>query len=280
MNATRVLKRLWNAQWGPYFCIATRRREVWHDYFFTRDQFDDEWLDERSDRDLYWCCHGLTRPVRRAQYAARSHLLWADLDQVNPFKLEVEPTVAWRTSRGRYAAIWRCDGEPSRGLRRGFNNAIGADAGWHLCKVLRIPCTLNHKYDPPQLGKLLWDDGPVHRLRDLQRYAVNDDGGGDVGDVAVKLLDVDTVRAKYRGKFDNDLRFVAVDGRDGTVAGGGRYRIIWKLGQQLKAAGANADEVATLIYGSRAWRSKHGPYSHDRLSREVSRIMTKGGGPR
>ena len=42
-------------------------------------------------------------------------------------------------------------------------------------KVLRIPGTKNRKkeYDPTPTVKIIYDDGPVHKLKDLQKYAVD-----------------------------------------------------------------------------------------------------------
>jgi hypothetical protein len=270
---------LWRPQWCNYFALATKRNGTVREHYIKRDRLDEvgEWLEDNADRDCYFTAHGLTRPKRCEAHAYESHLLWADLDPVNPRTLLVRPSIAWRTSRWRFQAIWRCDGEPSRGLRRGFNQAIGADTGWHYAKLLRIPGTLNFKYKPPVRGKLLWDDGPTHRLRDLAQYEAGDEHRSSVNLDApdVHLLDVTAILAKYAGKIDPTLLDAAVDGRDGAVPRGGRFKIIWKLGQKAKAAGATPDEIGTLVYHSRAWQSKHGPDSHGRLGREVARILTK-----
>jgi len=272
MVSAAILTKIWRPQAANYFCYATKRDGVWRDHYVRRREIDRLRLPD--DCDTYFCCHGLLRPVRREAYACESKLLWADLDAVFPGNMPM-PTIAWATSRGRFSAIWRCDGEPSRALRKGFNDAIGADRGWNLTKVLRVPGSVNYKYNPPQRGNLIWDDGPVHRLRDLRRYARDDDGGGAGDAPDIKLLDTKAVLAKYEGQFDPTLLDTAVDGKDGTVRMGGRYKIIWKLGMQLKAAGATRNEIGTLLYASAAWQSKNGPNSHGRLAREVDRIMRK-----
>jgi hypothetical protein len=267
----RVLTTLWDRQDADFFCLATRRNEVWYHHFFT--DFDDlgDVIRDHARHDIYFCVHGFSKPQRRACYALPSKLLWADLDAIDPRSLTIEPTIAWQTSRGRYSAIWRCDEEPTRGLRRGFNAALGegVDPGWHLTKVLRLWGTRNYKYDPPQRVTLLWDDGPTYRLRDLKKYEADDDGGGG-GHASgpIKLLDARRVAAKYKRKFDSDLMDTAMRGK--------RSDVIWKLGKQLQAVGATADEIATLLYASAAWQSKHGVHSQRVLSGEVGRILAKG----
>ena len=140
---TRMIFDLWRGQPGKFFCIATKGEAGWRNHFFTRAEFKDidEFLAEHDEEDLYWCPHGFIRRSRLAEHACESNLLWADLDMVDPRKLELKPTIAWETSSRRYAALWKLDAEPSRGLRKRFNDAIGPDTGgWCLSKVLRGCC--------------------------------------------------------------------------------------------------------------------------------------------
>lgn len=263
---------LWDAQDAMWFVLATKDDEdLWRDRFVTRDDFGgiDHWVQARvrEGKHVYFCPHGFCKPIRKERYACKSHLLWADLDPVDPHELTVEPTIAWRTSHRRYSAIWRCDGEPSRGLRRGFNASLGdVDAGWHLTKVLRLWGTRNYKYDPPHAVRLLWDDGPTQRLRDLRRYEVTDDGGVvKCGSINIAGIDAEAIVKKYR--VDPTLLDACVVGH--------RSSVYFKLEMLLKGRGASCDEIAAAVYASRAWQSKHGPNSHAALTREVARVMSK-----
>jgi hypothetical protein len=171
------LMTIWGPQRGPYFCLSTRHGNNWREHFFTHDDFDelDDFIKEHWRDDVYFCPHALSRKRRKGDHYVATKLLWADLDKVDPRSLRERPTIAWRTSPGRYAAIWALDAPPTKALRRGFNRAIGADdGGWIVTKVLRVPGTRNRKpdYAPnPPLVKLLWDDGPTFRVRDLMKYA-------------------------------------------------------------------------------------------------------------
>ena len=68
-----------------------------------------------------------------------------------------------------------------KSLRKGFNDHIGGDkGGWAITKVLRVPGTRYFKYPQRPRVKLLRDDGPTYRVRDLMRYAA------DVADVELE----------------------------------------------------------------------------------------------
>jgi hypothetical protein len=270
-----TLLELWDAQAGKYFCLATRRDGTWRDRFITRDDWDDleRWVRRHREDDVYFCPHSMQRPSRRELYAVRSHLLWADLDAVDPRKCRVRPSVAWQSSRGRYAAIWKLDREPSRELRRGFNNMLGADAGWHYGKVLRLWGTLNYKYDRdhPQLVKLLWSNGATYRVAALNKYAAPDDGGGSVEAVTLNLDGTaEAVCRKYNW---------SMSGIRTKVMKGQRSLHIWDLGRLFRRLGATPDEIGIVLWSSRAWRDKYQDMNEraalQALYAEVARVMTK-----
>jgi hypothetical protein len=97
--------------------------------------------------------------------------LWADLDAVDPGKLgALEPTIAIESSPKRYAGLWLTDGVAPEGLNKRLTYHLGADkGGWCATKLLRLPGSRNQKYQPPPRALVLWDDGPVHRIAELER---------------------------------------------------------------------------------------------------------------
>jgi hypothetical protein len=170
----RTILKIWEAEPGPIFFLSTRRRQRWEDHSFTRDDFDDldefvrDWVEEGYD--VYWCCHSFYHRRRLANHAAPSKLLWADLDAVQPQSLPLPPSLAWCTSPGRYAALWRLDGVPTMALRKNFNDAIGADAGGYcLTKVLRVPGTRNFKYPARPLVKFVERSNVVYSLKAFEK---------------------------------------------------------------------------------------------------------------
>lgn len=130
-------------------------------------------MTRHQQHDLYWCPVLFETDQRRAEHAHEEYCLWADLDEVNPRKIQDKwrPTIAWQTSPGRYQALWLITDPESDDLygaaMRGADNhrmtaMLGADpSGWDITQLLRIPKWVNHKdgYGLPQ-GKLLWTNGP------------------------------------------------------------------------------------------------------------------------
>jgi len=90
--------------------------------------------------------------ARRKENALPGNWLWADLDEVNPYEIDLQPTIAWQSSTGRYQALWELneyvDSEVLEKVNQKLTYKIGADkGGWSVTKVLRIPGTNNYKYE-------------------------------------------------------------------------------------------------------------------------------------
>jgi hypothetical protein len=268
---------LWRHQPGKYFCISTKGKTGWRNHFFTRIEFEgiEEFLAKHKDEDIYFCPHGFTKRSRLAEHAAHSNLLWADLDAVDPRTLDPKPTIAWETSSRRYAAIWKLDAEPSRGLRKRFNDAIGADTGgWCLTKVLRVPGTLNLKPERRVNGrapevKLLWSKGQTYKLRDLRRqYGGSDIDHREASQPAINIngLDWRKVLSKYglKSQFASYVKY--------SVLVGKRSDVLWRLSQELREKGATPSETACVLWHSRAFQDKWGE-DMNALRKEIARAF-------
>jgi hypothetical protein len=263
--------------WDPgakYHCLSIKESDgTWRDQFFTSSQWRDipAWVRENAASNLYFCPHPFEVRRRLSDCAVDSRWLWADLDEIAPQTLTHRPTVAWRTSRGKYAALWGLDHAPSRGLRKGFNLQLGVeggrpiDPGHHLTKLLRLPGTLNWKYDPPQRVVALWDDGPRYKVSDLLKYKVAAPEGEAVP-VHIEGIDGREVCKKY-GCWQ------LLSAIEDKIAVTRRSSVVWKIGKTLREKGASRDEVAAAIYASVAWREKHGADSGNALAEEVKRVF-------
>src|SRR5262245_17203011 len=88
--------------------------------------------------------------------------LWADLDNCNPDKCLVAPSIVMETSPDRWQALWVLAREvPPEVAEQLCKNiayhhvADGADTGgWDLTQLLRVPCTYNFKHATPPEVKL------------------------------------------------------------------------------------------------------------------------------
>lgn len=153
----------------------------------------------------------------------------------------------------------------------------GTKLAGRLLKVLRVPGTHNYKYDPPVRVKILRDDGPTYRVRDLRQYAakvmeVDDEGGGGRprGD-ALKIINKYLDKTMLPG-LNTTLLSTCEPPRAGRP--GQRSSVVHKLGCLLAEAGATRQEVGAAVFASASFRSK---WKKDltRLWKEVDAAIAK-----
>lgn len=126
--------------------------------------------------DLYFTPCLFDAPRARKEHAQPSRVLYADLDEVDPRKLDIAPTLAWETSPGHFQAAWLLDRPLPRKaferLNQRLTYAAGADkGGWSSTKVLRVPGSISTKYTDPFRVRLISLDKPkkytVEQMRRL-----------------------------------------------------------------------------------------------------------------
>ncbi len=99
---------------------------------------------------------------RTNRMASVGTTLFADLDHKN-FDLlhQFWPHLLWQTGPETTQAIWKLSAAPSSydawaDLNQRMTYFTRADkGGWHGSKFLRVPETINYKYDPPHEGRVL-----------------------------------------------------------------------------------------------------------------------------
>lgn len=140
-----------------YLCIATKNinNKNFQQKFFKfpekLQEIEAYIQDVQSVRDVYFCINLLHKPERTKENCKPTNLLWADLDSINPFEIELPPAVVIESSPGRYQGIWRLTmqlpPEEAEILSKRVAYAFDADkSGWDLTQLLRVPFTKNHKY--------------------------------------------------------------------------------------------------------------------------------------
>jgi P4 family phage/plasmid primase-like protien len=144
------------------------------------------WLVRNQDRDIY---HGAasrapgSAPPGRLETVWRVPALWADLDRVEDKAAVLElargcycPPSSINDSGGGLHLWWRLpEAEPPDealvALLRGLARVFGGDpAVCDLARIMRLPGTLNHKYDPPRPCAVLWQSDVTYQLPDLQEW--------------------------------------------------------------------------------------------------------------
>lgn len=121
-----------------------------------------EWASEKSEegQEVYYCAHLLTRPERNKANAAEISALYADLDTAPLPNGRLKPTAVVRTSTGNLQGYWRLtDSLPpvvAESINRRLTQATGADpSGYDLTQLLRVPATVNHKYEESPVVEVL-----------------------------------------------------------------------------------------------------------------------------
>jgi Protein of unknown function (DUF3987) len=107
-----------------------------------------------KDHNVYFCVNLLNRRERKKDFCLPGNLLWADLDDVNPMSLKIPPPIVIQSSLGRYQSLWRLTTELPPYQQEAYSRRIayslnGVDkSGWDLTQLLRVPFTVNFKYEP------------------------------------------------------------------------------------------------------------------------------------
>lgn len=265
-----IIDRVWKDQPGKFFFFSTKDRAGnWKDHPFKRSQFNgiQAFLDENADKDLYWCPHGFTKPRRLKRYAEIPKLLWADLDESDPREMpEFLPSVAWESSPGRFACVWRLTQFMTEDLNRRLTYHLKADpGGWDLSQVLRVPGTLNYKYESTPKVKLLWLDGPEYDPKALEAKLPHERKAKE-SDVARGLY------RKYEKQFSGWVRRQLMRGKPQP---GKRSEVLWKLTNELLEAGCTSTEAFELLRVSPWNKFVKRPDGDEQLRREIDKATSQ-----
>ena len=226
--------------------------------------------------DLYFSVNMFFEPSRVIQHLAENHLLYADLDEVDPrsdIDPEMKPSIAWESSPGRFQGIWLMrgmdwDATQPGGLNHRLTAAIGADpSGWDSTQVLRVPGKPNYKFDykdddgRPVPGKLLWLREKIYtwsffaeRLPVVKTY----DTGLEIEESELESVDRHEVWARVRMKCSSTVRnFMAMRARDIDPNEHDRSEVLWQIERDLADAGCTAAEIMSLVRHS-PWNKYEG----------------------
>lgn len=266
-----IVRSIWLKSRGNYFCVSTKSKSgKWKDHFFTRKEISKalKFIKGRAeDYNVYMCPHSFSKPKRLREFSIDPLCFYADLDECDPNKLDIKPTIVIQSSPGRYVGYWLTDEPVPEELNRRMSYYIGADnSGWDRSQVLRIPGTLNLKYKETPLVKVLWRDGPIYEVKRLNKLipGVSDDTGREVGGEATEIYD----------SYEKDLpRWVRKELTNPRVQKGKRSEVLWKLINELLEVGMSKEEVFTLLWDN-DWNKHAARRGGERqLSREIDKAL-------
>lgn len=263
-----IIDRVWSQQGGQYFFLATKSASgKFREHAFSRSEIKtiSKFIQDNADKDIYFCPHGFSKAERKKEFAVKPKMLWADLDETDPRKIKPKPSIAIESSPGRFVGLWFIDKTMTESLNRRLTYHLEADhGGWDLTQVLRVPGTVNYKYSSTPAVRLLWDDGPQYKERDIERL-LPDEPEIDEGLTAREVFD------KYEKMMPPWVRRELMTQK--TPHSGKRSEMIWKLEHALLECGLSKDETFVLIKAS-VWNKFKGRTSEDaQLRRELDKVV-------
>jgi hypothetical protein len=245
----RFLARIWGEVHG--FVFLPKKSDRWIETPPIRwpGEASDSLLDQSADQ--YFCPIVFKADRRLTENAKPTKWLYADLDAVNPKRLTLLPTIAWQTSPGRYQALWELDRRISlkqhQDLNRRLTYAVGADrGGWHLTKVLRVPGTFNFKYQPPARVRILWSNGPIHKVSTIQDF-VKGIESHDIPEVHGLILpaeETSSIIERAKGLLDH-RGLELLTAKQAEV--GERSDRLWELECRLIECGLSPEETFVIV---------------------------------
>jgi hypothetical protein len=266
---THIIEQLWGDQPGDWCCLSTKEPGYSpRDYWFDPDDCDvEDFIERHLDLSIYFCPHLFAKRHRKKENAVLPRLLYADLDAVNPRGIDLKPTIAITSSPGRFVGLWVTDRAASNELNKRMTRYTGADkSNWKLTQLLRVPGGINHKYPDKPRVRLMWNDGPKYKVRDLEAKlpqlsaSINPPRGDrrasrlteeqifakyKLGSVLEHNLRSDTDFARRQRKTNEWLNRQAASSRE--LHHVQRWRFFWRLACDLRDKGVSPSESFVLL---------------------------------
>jgi hypothetical protein len=195
---------------------------------------------------------------RRRGFVGKPGIIFADLDDGHTSEVGLPPSLVIQSSPGHYHGYWFLDEPVDPALwephARGWTQELGADpGGWDLTQVLRMPNSLNHKYDPPAQVLLVQKNlDAVYPLDAFPKaeVVIRGDESRPISDDA--MTDSVFWRAVELGTMPlSAIYWVRATAEDIKALGKiDRSRVMWQVERSLFEAGFTADEVFHMMRGS------------------------------
>lgn len=245
MDVSKLLIAIWGKKSG-YIFLPFKTTKKWEENSFKYPDDIPEiekFLNNLPKADTYWCPIVFKENRRLKEYAQRPNVLWADLDEVNPTTLgDLTPSIAWKSSDNKYQCLWIIDhdkeGYDLESINRALTYKTDADkSGWDFTQVLRIPGTMNYKYNPPQKGKILWVKNKKFKVSKLAEF-LKEEEAEEIEDSIEELIDGYEIPERTR-----DLLFAD----DSEVVVGERSDRLWEIETSLLEAGVPVADVIKIV---------------------------------
>lgn len=242
-------------------------------------------LKEHQHDELYFSVNLFAGKRRAEHQVLADRSLFADLDEVDPRRLDDQPTIAWESSPGRFQGVWIMASEMQGaslggGLNHRLTSNIGADpSGWDSTQLLRVPGRPNFKsdYRPPSEkdnkewggvagAGLLWSTGPRYDWDDFEDLpeVATPEAAKAVDEDLLASIDRHDVWGRVRLKVSSRTREML--GMKDIPASADRSEGAWEIARELADAGCSTLEIVAILRTT-PWNKYSG--RHDELKRLV-----------
>ena len=150
-----------------YFCLASRSRptgewiEQWYSWPDGLDDIVTAATMNSLHSDVYFSSYLFTGKSSCKENALPTRTIQADLDAADIGTLPIQPTICIESSPGRYQAYWIIRDEMPLidheylSKKVTYSIPLCDKSGWPIGRKLRLPGTVNYKYNPPVQVKIL-----------------------------------------------------------------------------------------------------------------------------
>lgn len=255
MEAKAILEHLWSLSEGEYVFLPSKRA-FWTEggAFHVKEAVALLGVYQGAPQaDQYFSPLKYLEPQRRRVYVGRPGVIFADMDD-GSWLMGYEPHLIVASSNTHQHAYWflnePADLEAWEDKSRGLTMAIRADlGGWDSTQVLRIPGSLNHKYEPPQEVQVVeYHPDATARLSDFPSapahstphhpFAPADPPTSEVADRARILAPIiDSLSLETQALLSLTNRHTVRD----------RSAVVWRVGAELLEAGLSVTDTFAVI---------------------------------
>lgn len=289
-DALEFLTLVWGDREG-YVDIPTKVNGWWTPFIF---RWPNESLARRRLRssiedgeDIYFSPSQFKRNERAEGLAMSTHWLWADLDEQPDlnFPEEMEPTLLWESSPGRFQALWEVEQQLTPSVQVQLNRAmtytLGADpSGWDTTQVLRVPGTYNHKYEGAPQIRMVEHTEVAYDAKDLWFWLKNLITPEELG-LVVSGRTVASTAGSAEGSAPPSFDALPARARrllntpEDQVVHGERSARLWELECLLAEQGWNDEQIFQAVVDTpwNKWRADGIGSANLALRRDVQKAM-------
>lgn len=230
--------------------------------------------------DLYFCPVTYQNNKRRKAEVNPSKFLWQDIDEKEDLDALItgphKPSIWWESSPNKYQGLWEVDNyldlEEMETINPWLSDMVGTDDCHDVGHVIRIPGTINHKYNNKPRVKKANRTNKIYRrtklIKDSKKSIKKNKTEAVEGHISSNM-DANSIISKY------NIRGSLLETLTANEAIGDRSAKLWYLQNKLYEKGLDISEIVFLIKSS-VWNKYKGrPDEDSRILSEVEKVLLK-----